>query len=72
MTFAICQQPNHFKYSQNKQILPPLCIEIGKPRAYLGFPGSTVVKNPPEILQCRRHKRYRCDPWVGKISWSTK
>ena len=19
--------------------------------------------------QCRRHRRYRCDPWVGKIPW---
>ena len=22
--------------------------------------------------QCRRHKRHRLDPWVGKISWSRK
>jgi len=23
-------------------------------------------------LQCRRHRRYRLDPWVGKIPWRRK
>ena len=32
----------------------------------LGFPGGLVVKNPP---QCRSHRRYRFDSWVGKIPW---
>ena len=26
-----------------------------------------MVKNPP--CQCRRYKRHRFDPWVGKILW---
>ena len=30
-----------------------------------GFPGSTSGKEPEG--QCRRHKRLRFDPWVGKI-----
>ena len=32
-----------------------------------GFPGGANGKNPP--CQCRRHKRHRSDPWVGKILW---
>jgi len=33
----------------------------------MGFPGGTSSKEP--TCQCRRHKRYKFDPWVGKISW---
>ena len=29
-----------------------------------GFPGGTSGKEP---CQCRRHKRWGFDPWVGKI-----
>ena len=36
----------------------------------IGFPGSAVVKNLPH--PCRRHKRCRFNPWVGKIPWSRK
>ena len=32
-----------------------------------GFPGGTSGKEP--ACHCRRHKRYRLDAWVGKISW---
>ena len=31
-----------------------------------GFPGGTSSKEP--ACQCRRHKRCRFNPWVGKIS----
>ena len=31
----------------------------------LGFPDSASSKEP--TCQCRRHKRCRLDPWVGKI-----
>ena len=31
----------------------------------MGFPGGTSGKEP--ACQCGRHKRYRFDPWVGKI-----
>ena len=34
-----------------------------------GFPGCSVVKN---CLKCRRHKRCKFNPWVGKISWRRK
>ena len=33
----------------------------------MGFPGGTSGKEP--TCQCRRHKRHRFDPWVGKIPW---
>ena len=31
----------------------------------LGFPGGNSGKEP--ACQCRRHKRHRIDPWVGRI-----
>ena len=31
---------------------------------YWGFPGGSVVKNPPANVECRKH---RFNPWVGKI-----
>ena len=33
----------------------------------MGFPGGTVVKNPPAMQV--RGKSHRFDPWVGKIPW---
>ena len=33
----------------------------------MGFPGGTGGKEP--ACQCRRHKRPRFHPWVGKIPW---
>ena len=32
-----------------------------------GFPGGANGKEP--TCQCRRHKKCRLDPWVGKILW---
>ena len=32
-----------------------------------GFPDGVSGKEP--ACQCRRHKRCRFDPWVGKIPW---
>ena len=34
----------------------------------MGFPGGAAVKNLPAYL-CRRHKRHRFNPWVGKTPW---
>ena len=34
-------------------------------RAIWGFPGGTSPEEP--TCQCRRPKRHRLDPWVGKI-----
>ena len=36
----------------------------------LGFPGGAIGKE--SICQCRRHKRCRFDPRVGKIRWRRK
>ena len=35
-----------------------------------GFPGGASGKEP--TCQCRRHRRCRFDPWVGKIPWRRK
>ena len=36
----------------------------------MGFPGGSSGKEP--AIQCRRHKRRRFNPWVGKIHWRRK
>ena len=36
----------------------------------LGLPGGAIGKEP--TCQCKRHKRHRLDPWVGKIPWRRK
>ena len=45
--------------------------ETPQKRKYLlansGFPGDTSGKE--STCQCRRHKRYRFNPWVRKIPW---
>jgi len=33
---------------------------------------SQVVRGNESICQCRRCKRCKFDPWVGKIPWSRK
>ena len=40
---------------------------IWYPPWILGFPGGASGKEP--AFQCRRHKRFRFDPWVRKIPW---
>ena len=35
-----------------------------------GFTGGSVVKE--SLCQCRRHRRCRFDPWIGKIFWRRK
>ena len=42
---------------------------LSEPKLYKirGFPGSTSGKE--SACQCRRHKRFGFDPWVGKIPW---
>ena len=36
---------------------------------FLGIPGDASGEEP--ACQCRRCKRHRFDPWVGKIPWRT-
>ena len=45
-------------------------IVFTKPKASSGFLGGTSCKEP--ACQCRKHKRHRFDPWVGKILWRRK
>ena len=42
-------------------------IVFTKPKASSGFLGGTSCKEP--ACQCRKHKRHRFHPWVGKIPW---
>ena len=42
-------------------------IERQALRDGLGFPGGASGKE--SACQCRRHKRHRFDPWIGKIPW---
>ena len=42
----------------------PLCLGLPRER---DFPGGSSGKDP--TCQCRRHKRCRFDPQVGKIPW---
>ena len=44
-----------------------LSAERKDPHGILGFPGGSVVKNPP--ANAGTTMRYRFDPWVGKIPW---
>ena len=37
-------------------------------KSLVGFPGGSV-SDKGSACQCRRHKRCRFDPWVGKIPW---
>ena len=46
-----------------------LVFDISQTR-FKGFPGGARGKEP--ACQCRRCKRPRFDPWVGKISWRRK
>ena len=41
---------------------------LGQPT--VDFQGGARGKEP--VCQCRRHKRCRFDPWVGKIPWRRK
>jgi len=36
----------------------------------MDFPGGASGKEP--ACECRKHKRHRFDPWVGKIPWRRK
>ena len=38
-------------------------------RCRRGIPSSSVIRIR---LQCRRHRRCRFDPWIGKIPWRRK
>ena len=42
-------------------------LTLREPMLGQGFPGGTSGKEKKPTCQCRRHKRYRFDPWVGNI-----
>ena len=56
---------SHMVSDKTTQLLPLLLKSC-----LVGFPGGSVVGNLP--AQCRRHRRSRLDPWIGKIPWRRK
>ena len=50
------------RFGTAKQIKTNTAIFLTK-----GFPGGASGKELS--CQCRRHKRHRFDPWVGRIPW---
>ena len=54
--------PTHWKTGY-----PPAGPILGAARWSWDFPSGASGKEP--TCQCRRLKRHRFDPWVGKISW---
>jgi len=58
----VCMYLLVFWFSQG--ILP--VVELLGHMVVLGFPSDSAVKKPPA---CRRHRKCRLDPWVGKIPW---
>ena len=47
--------------------LPLSSLDLYPTAPIFGFPGGASGKEP--ACQCRRHKRRRFDPYVGKIPW---
>ena len=55
--------PNLPTLSLSHRVHKTVAIQVHVCNAPKGFPGGSVVKNPP-AMQCRRHG---FDPWVRKI-----
>ena len=53
------------KVSYNLSASVIFCFAFYRGNTGLGFPGDAIGKEP--ACQCRRHKRCRFSPWVGKI-----
>ena len=50
-----------------------ISIRIGVGGVGVGvFPPVALASGKKIHLQCRRHKRHRFDPWIGKIPWRRK
>ena len=61
-----------FRYatpSMRSEHVPDLLVlrTEGRLRPHWSFPGGASGKEPACL--CRRHKRRRFNPWVGKIPW---
>ena len=48
----------------------PFTLFLSANASLSGFPGGIIGKE--SICQCRRRKRCRFNPWVGKIPWRRK
>ena len=54
------------KWVNTTKALKTLCVCVCT-KSQTQVPTGASGKEP--TCQCRRHKRYRFDPWVGKIPW---
>ena len=52
---------------RNQPTLNAFLLNFMEVQLFTGFPGSASGKEL--ACQCRRCKRHRFDPWVGKILW---
>ena len=50
--------------------MEPEMGEMTKQLVLRGFPDGATSKEP--TCPCRRHKRHRFDPWLGKTPWRRK
>ena len=64
--FTYCSRGS-FKYSGRHRVIGTRSTLCDKPNSPLHFPGGPGGKEL--ACQCRRHKRHRFNPWVGKIPW---
>ena len=59
--------PNKWKYMFiQRLVLNVIAAFFVKAKNWKGFPGGSVVKNPPAMQETR------FSPWVGKIPWRRK
>ena len=72
LTSSLLRYFEKFKFSIT--VLPSLVLglkmRIERECIQRGFPGGTSGEEP--AYQCRRPKRCRFDPWVGKLPWRRK
>ena len=57
----------HCHIQNHVYVFDPCCMWYEVEGSPVGSPGGCNVKEP--ACQCRRHKRCRFNPWVGKILW---
>ena len=64
------KEPNRLWSIGMQRVRHDWATELNWTDPWLGVPGGTSGKE--SACQCRRHKKYGFDPWVGKIPWRRK
>ena len=63
-------RPGMLWFMGSQRVRHDWATELNWTDPWLGVPGGTSGKE--SACQCRRHKKYGFDPWVGKIPWRRK